>query len=151
MPRPKKRRMVGVPPEFASFKPGGIPAAMLQQQLLTLEEFEAVRLADYLGMGHQEAADEMEIARPTFTRLVEAARHKVATFLMEGRELRIGGGHIHFRHNLLKCSDCGHRFRVTMEQEMKQCPACGSTRLVDFAGGHGHGRCCRGHNRFGRR
>ncbi|MCD4829074.1 MAG: DUF134 domain-containing protein [Candidatus Cloacimonetes bacterium] len=151
MPRPKKRRMVHAPPEFERFKPAGIMRTMLQLQKLSLEEYEAVRLADYLGMGHQEAATEMEISRPTFTRLIEKARHKVATFLIEGRELLIDGGHIHFRDNLLKCRDCGHSFRITIEREITECPACGSTNLVDFAGGYGHGRCCRGRNRNGRR
>ena len=150
MPRPKHRRMVSAPPEFGRFKPTGVMARMLESQALSLEEFEAVRLADYQGLSHQEAADQMEIARPTFTKLVEEARRKVATFLVEGRELRIDGGHIHFRDNLLRCEDCGHRVRASIERDITACPACGSSRLVDFAGGFGHGRCCRGRNKHGR-
>jgi len=147
MPRNKIPRQVNAPPEFARFKPTGVMSAALQQQELTLEEYEAVRLTDYLGMTHQEAAEEMGVARPTLTLLVEEARRKIMTFLVEGRELRIDGGDIHFRENLLKCRGCGRSFRVTMENEINRCPSCGSTELIDYAGGFGHGRCCRGRHR----
>lgn len=147
MPRPRKKRSVHRPPLFAEFKPIGVPASELESLALALDEFEALRLADYLGLDHAESADQMEISRPTFSRLVEAARHKLASFLIEGKHLQIDGGDIHFRGNLIQCQQCGHMFNMTFDVDPVQCPHCGSGRLVDLAGGFGHGNCCQRHHR----
>ena len=147
MSRPKKKRMVHQPPLYTSFKPLGIRMSVLEQITLSLDELEAIRLTDYMEKEHSEAADEMEISRSTFTRLIEKARSKVAMFLIDGKHLYIEGGNIHFRGNVLRCQHCGHMFNTGFEQELSQCPACGSENLFDLAGGFGHGKCCRGHNR----
>jgi predicted DNA-binding protein (UPF0251 family) len=151
MSRPKKERFVFRPPLYADFKPAGIQRHGSVPLSLELDEFEAIRLADYMGMEHSEAAEEMEISRSTFTRLVEKARSKIARFLVEGKHLQIGGGNIHFRGNLIRCHDCGHMFNIGFESDIDICPACGSGNLIDLAGGFGHGNCCRGHGRHGRR
>jgi predicted DNA-binding protein (UPF0251 family) len=127
---------------FTEFKPVGIKGQDLQQIQLTLDEFEAVRLTDQLGMSHESAADEMEISRSTFTRLIEKARKKIADFIIQGRMLIIEGGSIHFRNNIIRCLDCGHMFRTTIEQSTTNCPSCDSKNLFNLAGGFGHGRCC---------
>ena len=77
MPRPKSDRIVLEPPLFSEFKPIGVRGQDLDQILLTLDEFEAFRLADFKGLSHAGAADEMEISRSTFTRLIEKARKNV--------------------------------------------------------------------------
>ncbi|HPR17832.1 MAG TPA: DUF134 domain-containing protein [Candidatus Cloacimonadota bacterium] len=146
MPRPKKKRLVHQPPLYNSFKPVGVRMSSLESISLTLDELEAIRLTDYLGKEHSEAAEEMEISRSTFTRLVEKARSKVAHFLIEGKQLYIEGGDIHFRGNILRCEHCGHMFKTDFDHSAEVCPACGSPDLLDFAGGFGHGRCCRGFN-----
>ena len=146
MPRPKSNRIVHEPPIFTDFKPVGIPGVNLKQVLLTLDEFEAMRLADYIGMSHEEAADEMGISRSTFSRLIEKSRKKIAEFIFQGRMLTIDGGNIHFRKNIIRCSDCGHMFRTNFDASITECPVCHSTRLVNLAGGFGHGQCCRDRN-----
>ena len=151
MPRPLKMRSVRRPPLYAGFKPTGVQARHLQDQHLSLDEFEAIRLADFEGLDHHEAAGRMEISRSTFSRLVERARHKVARFLIEGRHLKIDGGAVHFRGNLLRCADCGHVVQTAFDVATGSCPECGSTRLDDLADRFGHGRCCRGHGRNRRR
>jgi predicted DNA-binding protein (UPF0251 family) len=118
---------------------------------LSLDEYEAVRLADYLGMDHKEAAEMMEISRSTFTRLIEKSRRKMAKFIIDGAELTIEGGNIHFRGNILKCNSCGHMFNTGFEKIITNCPACGSDSLTDMAGGYGHGRCCSQQGLNGRR
>lgn len=143
MPRPKKERIVSTPPLYSSFKPTGIQKSLLQQISLTLDEYEAIRLSDYLSMEHKEAAEEMEISRPTFSRLLEQAHKKVAAFIVEGKELSIDGGRIHFRGNIIQCLDCGHMFNLSFDSTLTVCPSCGSKNLLDKAGGFGHGRCCR--------
>ena len=142
MPRPEKERIVNTPPIFNSFKPTGIHKYGLKQVNLSLDEYEAIRLADYLGLDQSEAAATMEISRPTFTRLIEKARKKLASFMIEGAELSIEGGNVHFRGNIIRCMDCEHMFNINFDQDFNKCPSCGSTNLIDMAGGYGHGRCC---------
>ena len=108
MPRPQKKRSVHRPPLYSGFKPTGVRTRFLEQLTLTLDEFEAIRLADFLGKDHSESAGEMGISRSTFSRLVERARHKVAQFLIEGEHLQIDGGEVHFLGNVIRCDDCGH-------------------------------------------
>jgi predicted DNA-binding protein (UPF0251 family) len=143
MPRPQKKRIVNKPPLYSSFKPAGVMKKGLQQISFSLDEYEAVRLADYLKLEHEEAAVEMEISRSTFTRLLERARGKVAAFLIEGKELCVEGGSIHFRDNIMRCLGCGHIFSTRIDETISSCPSCGSENLLDVAGGYGHGRCCR--------
>jgi predicted DNA-binding protein (UPF0251 family) len=153
MPRPVKERLVHRPPAFADFKPAGVRGRGLAVQPLALDEFEAIRLADYEGLEHAEAAGRMGISRSTFTRLIERARANVARFLVEGRRLQIEGGEVHFHGNLLRCGACGHLVEAELADAEPTgapgaCPACGADELDDLAGGFGHGRCCR---RRGRR
>jgi uncharacterized protein len=142
MSRPENKRIVNEPPLFGEFKPVGIPGRSLTQVFLSLDEFEAVRLADFLGLSHEEASIEMEISRSTFTRLIEKARKKMADFLISGKVLTIDGGSIHFRNNIIRCNDCGYLFKRVMGTTVNQCPDCWSTNLVNLAGGFGHGQCC---------
>jgi len=142
MARVKKQRIVDSPPLFSVYKPLGVMRGALQQLPLALDEYEAIRLADYQGLDHAEAAEEMEISRSTFSRLIEKARHKMALFLIEGKELYIEGGNVHFRGNVIRCQSCGHMFNINMETKISDCPECGSQALLNLAGGFGHGRCC---------
>jgi predicted DNA-binding protein (UPF0251 family) len=151
MPRPQKKRSVRHPPIHHGFKPSGVRARCLDDLALTLDEFEAIRLADYQGKDHHESAKEMDISRSTFSRLVERARRKVAQFLVEGKHLRIDGGSVHFERNLIRCNDCGQLLRVPFDVTTSECPDCGSADLTDLAGGFGHGRCCMRHHRNRRR
>lgn len=79
-------------PTSRLFKPAGIPTTKLEQVSLSVDEFEALRLADYEGLYHEQAATMMNVSRQTFGRIVCAARAKVATTLVEGKVLKIGGG-----------------------------------------------------------
>lgn len=143
MPRPKSDRIIHEPPLFTEFKPMGIPGRNLEQIKLSLDEFEALRLADYVGLSHEEAASELEISRSTFTRLIRKARKKVADFIFLGKILSIGGGNVHFKNNIIRCLDCGHTFRVEINTRVGKCPECHSKHLLNAAGGFGHGNCCR--------
>lgn len=147
MPRPKSNRIVHEPPLHTEFKPVGTRGQALEVIDLTLDEFEALRLADQMGMSHAEAADEMEISRSTFTRLIEAARKKLADFIIYGKLLSINGGNVHFRNNIIKCQSCGHMFKTNFNEIITRCPVCKSDNLLNLAGGFGHGNCCRNRNR----
>ena len=89
MSRPKKSRCIGCAPNSDYFKPKGIPLVELEEVCLSLDELEAIRLADYQGRYHVDAAAEMKISRATFGRIVNEARHKIAEALTQGKALRI--------------------------------------------------------------
>lgn len=151
MSRPQKERIVHTPPLYSEFKPIGVAGRMINETNLSLDEYEAIRLADYEGYSQLEAADEMEISRPTFTRLIEAARKKLAEFLIKGNKLVIEGGNIHFRNNIIKCSSCGYMFNIQIDSSLTVCPNCGSAELINIAGQYGHGKCCNNFNNNKRR
>ena len=92
MPRPCCLRHIGFKPPAGLFKPAGVPACTLEQVTLTLDEVEALRLADLNGLYQEQAAEQMKISRPTFARIIEEARRKVAEALIHGKALRLEGG-----------------------------------------------------------
>jgi predicted DNA-binding protein (UPF0251 family) len=106
---------------------------LLQRTELTLDEYEAIRLADHEGLEHLAASEQMKISRPTFTRLIEKARHKVAEALIEGRELVFEGGNVDLVHTLLRCTDCGEVERKPVDEPLESCPDCGSENVEDLA------------------
>jgi len=142
MARTPKERLVATPPLFTSFKPSGIEGSKLLHVSLELDEYEAIRLADYMGMEHEQASLMMNISRSTFTRLIDRARQKVSKLLVEGVKLEIDGGNIHFKENLYQCLSCRHFFALGIEKEASTCPTCNSTDLVNYARKFGHGSCC---------
>ena len=71
MPRPKRYRTIENPPIMEGFKPFGISMTDLEPVILLFEEYESMRLADYLGLTQEQAAEKMNVSRPTFTRIYE--------------------------------------------------------------------------------
>ena len=92
MPRPCCRRKIAGSPKASAFKPLGMRMCEIEEVVLALDEFEAIRLADGEGLKQEDAAHEMEVSRPTFGRVLESAHRKVADALVHGRPLRIEGG-----------------------------------------------------------
>jgi len=80
---------VGCRPNAYFFKPRGIPLFRLEEVSLHMDEVEALRLADYEGLYHEDAAQRMKISRATFGRILDQARRKVAEALLKGKALRI--------------------------------------------------------------
>jgi uncharacterized protein len=127
MPRPRCPRLVARPPRCSHFKPAGVPVSRLDEVALSIDELEAVRLADLEGLYQDDAAARMGVSRPTFARIIEAARRKVAQALVQGRALRIGGGPVAFagqRH--FRCESCRHRWSLPFGTGRPAgCPSCG--------------------------
>jgi len=74
------------------FRPKCMKPAGAKGVVVTLDEFEAIRLADLEGMTHAAAARLMEVSRPTFTRILARAHTKVADGLVNIKAIRIEGG-----------------------------------------------------------
>ena len=89
MTRPKKCRCISCKPEAYYFKPRGIPIFELEEICLQLDELEALRLADYEGLYHEEAALRMNVSRATFGRILDGARRKIAGAIINGNALKI--------------------------------------------------------------
>jgi predicted DNA-binding protein (UPF0251 family) len=81
-------------PACRFFKSQGIPLSLLEKSILTENELEAVRLADFEGLYQQDAADRMHISRQTFGRIIDSAHKKIADTLVTGKALCIEGGNV---------------------------------------------------------
>ncbi len=90
--RPKKTRWIKCSPRERCFKPLCKPLSKLKGVYLTLDEFEAIRLADLKELKQIDGARRMRISRPTFSRIVASARKKVADSLVNIKAIRIEGG-----------------------------------------------------------
>lgn len=95
--RRRRRRRIGCLPSVDYFKPRGAPLSSLQEVVLTLDEFEAIRLADLEGLYQDAAAKEMGISRQTFGRILEEAHRKVADAIINAKALRVEGGEVELR------------------------------------------------------
>ena len=96
MARPQKSRRICHMPTFNTFVPSHSPspdeAGGADVIILTVDEFEVLRLVDFEGITHSECAKQMNISRTTVTEICESARKKVAASLVLGKELHISGG-----------------------------------------------------------
>ena len=92
MPRPRRIRRVFFEPRTDYFKPAGIPLAHLEDNIITRDEFEAIRLIDYEKIEQEKAGKKMKISQPTLSRLLTSARKKIADALINGKAIKIQGG-----------------------------------------------------------
>jgi len=79
-------------PSCGTFAPCGREYTEKDVVLMSLEEYETIRLIDYHNMDQTQCAEEMGVARSTVQRLYTDARRKIAECLVESRMLSITGG-----------------------------------------------------------
>ncbi len=127
MPNRKRQRRIGKPPVMEGYKPFGIPMRKLESVSLLYEEYEALRLADYEDLTHEEAAKKMDISRPTFTRLYTQARKNIAMAFVEGKSILIQGGHYVTEDYWYRCRECNETM-VTLKPA-DHCRKCDSEEL----------------------
>ncbi len=106
MPRPQQYRKIASPPLMQGFKPFGIPRREIDSVVLKYDEYESIRLLDYEGLMQEQAAEEMNISRPTLTRIYENARKTIAKALVEGKAIVIEGGNVDFGKQWYRCRKC---------------------------------------------
>lgn len=119
-----------MPPTMEGFKPFGIPMRELEPVVLLLEEYEAIRLADYENLTQEEAAHKMEISRPTFTRVYDKARKNIAKAFIEGKAIIIQGGTFVTDDFWYRCYNC-HETMITMKPA-KTCRKCASDNITQL-------------------
>ena len=154
MPRPLRLRRVWFRPDITYFKPAGVRLAGLEEVNLAVDELEAIRLKDLEDFDQVKAAKKMNISQPTFARLLDGARKKIARALVKGQAIRIGGGVFEmvrprggrFRARIgggrgrmggpvaagpggyCVCPSCGYKAKhvIGVPCSRKKCPKCGT-------------------------
>jgi len=149
MGRMPKWRCVAAIPKVTYFKPAGIPYRSLEEVCLSVEEAEAIRLKDLEGLEQEECAQRMSISRPTFHRVLAAARNKLADALLNGKAIRIEGGNFEMALRRFYCIN-GHQWDVSFEVMVtappELCPTCQTPNIMPIQPpGVGRGR--RGYKR----
>lgn len=94
--RPLKVRTIRKKPVISQFSPRGRLGRPGYAEL-KLEELEAIRLADHIGLDQKAAAGFMDISQQTFSRILKKARRNVAKALIDGDIIRIDGGEFSFK------------------------------------------------------
>ncbi len=94
MARAQKCRKILSFPDYYSFIPEDAEKKKLDTIVLSLDEFETIRLLDYEGQTQEECAASMGVARTTVTAMYENARKKLISAVVEGKRLAIAGGNI---------------------------------------------------------
>jgi predicted DNA-binding protein (UPF0251 family) len=129
MPRRRRLRKVVAPPEFKGYKPYGTNRISNEHVELLYEEYEAIKLADYDLMNHKEASELMGVSRPTFARIYESARRKIALAFVETKEIITVYGNSWMDKTWFLCSNCHSRFTIPKILEQQICPMCSSKSI----------------------
>jgi len=125
MPRPFKNRKINGLFNADCYKPNGIPLSMLEQIDLSVDELEALRLADLENMYQDAAAGKMGVSRQTFGNIVKTARKKVADAIINGKALKIVSYGLSYSDSIRCCRNCGVVWRKVVEKQAA-CPSCES-------------------------
>lgn len=122
MPRPTKCRKVCMLPKTLAFVPAEV-SKELQGVILTVDEYETIRLIDREGFSQEECGAYMQVARTTVQQIYTCARKKIATAIVDGLSIRIQGGNYQLcdgRGNDYRCTGCKKR-RFRMEEAQGGC------------------------------
>lgn len=116
-------------PHFDGFRPQGVQGKKAADVLVNFEEYEALKLCDYELMTQAEAALMMNISRPTFTRIYESARRKIAKAFVEGSSIRFEGGNFDVA-KWYSCDKCNITFSLS-DKSAKHCPFCKNELITE--------------------
>ena len=137
--RPKHCRWIEKIPEVTHFKPSGIPFGKLELVKITVDELEAIRLADLEGLYQEQAAEMINVSRQTFGRIIVSAHRKVAEALVMGKSILIEGGEIMALEETRGIGAGGYCICPKYDQKIahksdipcqeEQCPKCGQKMM----------------------
>ena len=125
-PRPKRNRQLEEPPIVTGFVPKNGDYNPSEAVILHFEEYESIRLSDYEGLTQFESSKRLGVSRPTFTRIYDSARKKVAKAFVENKSISIEGGDVVFRELWYYCNHCNSVFKLKNSSSTASllCPVC---------------------------
>lgn len=123
-------------PTVQCFVPLDSKKQKIEENIIRIEEVEAIRLKDVEKLEQEECAERMEVSRQTFQRILNMGREKIADSIINGKAIRIEGGN--FTRNICSviCLDCGKEWKESYENFEKiikgdySCPDCQSKRVT---------------------
>lgn len=130
MPRPIKYRRVENLPEYTYFIPAGRRKCEIEDIIIKVEELEAMRLKDIEDLNQEECAEKMHVSRQTFQNIIDRARKKIATAIIEGKAINISGGNYTRNVCQFRCIACGNIYEIKYEEDRRVCPECGSSHVM---------------------
>ena len=130
MGRKVRQKWVSQPPNNLYFS--DIESNNKNTIILTISEFEAMRLRHYVNLNQKNAADKMGVSQPTFSRILEKAHQKTTQALFEGKEIKIYGGNIDLKRsfNGYGCLECDYEWEDKMASKDRnvECVQCSSRK-----------------------
>ena len=123
MPRPRKCRKVCCLPKASSFSPDRPDAAGLPAVVMTVDEYETIRLIDHQGLSQEECSVYLQVARTTAQLIYNSARQKLARALVLGLPLRIEGGSYQLcdgKEPYCACGGCSRHRKAAAQQDDKE-------------------------------
>jgi predicted DNA-binding protein (UPF0251 family) len=125
MARPRRFRRISQEPQIRCFKPEREDSDDFDPIEILIDEFEAIRLRDYLDIRQKRSAEIMGVSQPTFHRILSSARKKIADALINGNTLIIIGKDSETKY---ECNECGFEWQHP-RKEYDKCPDCKSTNI----------------------
>jgi PHP family Zn ribbon phosphoesterase len=99
--------------------------------ILKFEEYESIRLVNYELLPQDVAAKQMNVSRPTFTRIYNRALKTIARSFVEGKALEIEGGNYKLDNDWYRCKKCYKLIQgIENHVKCKDCTAYGESELV---------------------
>lgn len=133
MARPQKSRKVCNPPKMMGYKPFGVSISEIDVVRLKYEEFESIRLLDYDKLSQEQAAEKMDVSRPTITRIYNRAKETIAKAFVEGKAIEIEGGNYEMEKDWYRCTRCYKLIQgIENHTKCKDCKFFGSNELINL-------------------
>lgn len=131
MARPQISRKIDNPPKMKGFRPFGMNDCVKDYVKLKLEEYESIRLINYEMLSQETAALQMNVSRPTFTRIYNRALKLIAQSFVEGKAIEIEGGNYKFDKDWYRCRKCYKLIQgIENHSRCKDCTAYGEGELI---------------------
>jgi predicted DNA-binding protein (UPF0251 family) len=130
MARPRKCRWVEFEPGITFFKPQGIPMRGLEQVVISVDELEALRLSDFLGLNQEDVALEMNVSRPQCAD-AGSGSPSCAEALVYGKAIKSPGDYQVTQRRI--CQDCEHAWEdETIARIFRKPPKCQGSSIQRF-------------------
>ena len=131
MGRRTRRRWVNQTPNNFYFS--SVHPSTDESVILTISEFEAMRLKHYMRLNQKGAAEKMGISQPTFSRILENAHQKSTRALIEGKSIQVYGGNVDYKKDFIGygCFDCNHEWEDEQASKDRkvECVKCNSRKV----------------------